>query len=135
MLIDMRDAVVWAGAVLVGIAVERLAPDAPIAALVLAVGTPIAVLLVVRRLPAAMFALSGVVVGWFGYWLKGILETEARCNAPPLPGQVTCSRFGGPIPNLTVTIALVAIGLAIAVAAIWMTRARQRVSAPVDENS
>jgi hypothetical protein len=127
MLMEMREAVIWGGAVLVGIAAEwLLIPDAPTAALLLTVATPVAVLLVARRLPVALFALSGVVVGVFGYWLKGLLESEARCNAPFVPGRVVCSRFGEPIPNLTVTIALVAIGLAIAVAAIWMTRARRR---------
>lgn len=135
MLTEMRDAVIWGGAVLIGIAVERIVPDAPVAALVLAIATPVVVLLVVRRLPAAMFALSGVVVGVFGDWWKGLLETEARCNAPLVPGRVVCSRFGEAIPSLTATIALVAIGLAIAVAAIWMTRARQRVSTPADKDS
>lgn len=127
MLMEMRDAVIWGGAVFVGIAAVRLVvPLAPVAAFVLTVAAPVAVLLVVRRLPVALLALSGVVVGAFGYWLKVVLESEAQCNVPRLPGRVVCSRFGGPIPSLTVTITLVAIGLAIGIAALWMTRARQR---------
>ena len=122
---EVRGALIWVGAVVVGIGAEwLLIPVAPTAALVLTVAAPIVVLVVARRLPAAMFALSGVVVGVFGFWLKVVLEWEARCSAPRLSGQVTCSRFSGPIPDVTVTTALVAIGLLIAIAAAWMTRAR-----------